>query len=68
MMKNSDTHTELSDAALDEAQGGIALLLPAVQKVHEARPDGDALGNFEIQDLMSRTKGSKTPASIGQKK
>ncbi|MEQ9641874.1 MAG: hypothetical protein RIM84_17755 [Alphaproteobacteria bacterium] len=37
MSKSKKTETvELTETELDEAKGGIALLLPAVQKVREA--------------------------------
>ncbi|WP_416907707.1 MAG: hypothetical protein ACMVO5_11880 [Polymorphobacter sp.] len=37
-MKAADAPEVVSDAALDEAAGGIGLLLPAVQKVRESGP------------------------------
>lgn len=73
MTKNSTTPTDLSDADLNDAQGGM--LLPAVQSVREAArstiaslEDQDKLGNFEIQDLMSRFNKAEALASSVQKK
>ncbi len=40
--KNSQAPVELGDQALEQANGGLGLLVPAVQKVREAttRPTG----------------------------
>ncbi|MFK7943830.1 MAG: hypothetical protein AB8B85_13075 [Paracoccaceae bacterium] len=58
----------LADTDLEGAHGGM--LLPAVQSAREAarRPSEDKLGNFEIQDLMSRFNQAETLASSVQKK
>lgn len=70
MTKNSQAPTELDDNDLTDAQGGIAMLLPAVQAAREAarKPEADKLGNFEIQDLMSTFNQAETLASSVQKK
>ncbi|MEM7745911.1 MAG: hypothetical protein AAF409_19595 [Pseudomonadota bacterium] len=73
MTKNDQTPVTLPDADLDEAQGGVGMLLPAVQQAREAArmtsaTEADKLGNFEIQDLMSRFNQAETLASSVQKK
>ncbi len=73
MTKNDQTPVAVSDADLDDAQGGVGMLLPAVQQVREAARstsanEADKLGNFEIQDLMSRFNQAETPTSSVQKK
>lgn len=68
MIRKDDTPTTLTDTQLEDAQG--ALLLPAVQQAREAarRNTEPKLGNFEIQDLMSRFNQAQTMASSVQKK
>ena len=70
MTKKVNQPTELSDTALEEAQGGIfggPLIGTATANIKDLEAE-DRLGNFEIQDLMSRFNQAETMASSVQKK
>lgn len=58
-MKAADAPEVVSDAALDEASGGIGLLLPAVQKVRESGPRVVGDGSVKLGD------GSVKPGADG---
>ncbi|MEM1298258.1 MAG: hypothetical protein AAGH68_03185 [Pseudomonadota bacterium] len=66
MTKTSKGPAELTDAALEDVQGGLIVNLSV--GVRAAEPVQDRLGNFEIQDLMSRFNQAETLASSVQKK
>ncbi|MEM0945209.1 MAG: hypothetical protein AAGI70_14835 [Pseudomonadota bacterium] len=66
MTNKSKTPATLADAELDATSGGFGLARK-VEGLADARAQ-DRLGNFEIQDLMSRFNQAETLASSVQKK
>ncbi|MEM8790265.1 MAG: hypothetical protein AAGE80_01510 [Pseudomonadota bacterium] len=63
MTENKHTPEQIADSDLDDAQGAGPTFRTTVQTGAE-----DKLGNFEIQDLMSRFNQAETLASSVQKK
>ena len=66
MTKKSQQPTEIADADLNDAQGGIVggpLIGTATAHNLKELEAQDRLGNFEIQDLMSRFNQAETLAS-----
>ena len=50
---HNDTIVELTDAELTDVQGGIALLLPAVQKVREAAARSSGLSEDDSRGVAT---------------
>ena len=60
MTKDKSTPEAITDEALDGVAGGIALLVPAVQKVREAaaKPAATAAGDGSVKGVTTQTAGS----------
>ncbi|MEM9046509.1 MAG: hypothetical protein AAGC81_17640 [Pseudomonadota bacterium] len=62
------TPEQITDADLDQTQGAGRGSLLAASKGSAYTKSQDKLGNFEIQDLMSRFNQAESTASSVQKK